>query len=1097
MKSLTQFTFSSYWTIAFSFFTFLSASLLAQESFRNASELDNPEPLAGYTDIQSSQEIYLFWAQDNFFKNQMVDYFPTPQPEASLLAGSITDVFASSQIQSGAEENATTRSAVAAADFNNDGIDEIIKATTTIDLDILLSITAVGSELEITGNTTTQQIEANVSTQSRLNLKLLAGNFDADVAEELVLIWAEQMESPTLRLMIFDIQSGTPLVLTSFTYDQPILQYDVVLADLDLNGQQEIVVTTLEKSSSNPFARTQVLALESDEIVVKALTDITQFSGNEVFSNDVSLALTQGDYDGDIAPEIAIVFRKPYADLTGHLIQLHLFQAVDIIDNATESVFEELHLVNQATLQDTFLEFVSSYQEIYAASGDLRGIGNDDLTIYTPTREMLLHIPLDTLKEIRTTITRLVGGSNDDPIFCFTRGGSQTLAIQIADLNRDGFEELVYVEAEGCTEDIISDNLAGARLAIDIYDLSGEGAVLTGSLNSNASNTQYYGVLAANFVLGDFNGDNYRLGQGRYFRKSELSQPLIILNAPPIHFDQFSGQSFDINNCYDGQDCNFTSTYFRSTSMSAQTSTTVSSAWSIGATVEGEVSADFEVVKSSVKASVSAKYGEKFSNYKKSGERLEISTQVSAVEDDQIYATVTDYDIWEYPIYEQDSIVAHLISVTPTVLERRWFPSKSYNAFDYLPDHEVGNILSYRERKPALSNIAQNISADEFTLSDNSLNKWTVNQRSFTESGSSFEQEIELEASVTVESEAEFKIFGGSLSATVEGTYEASELSTHKTRISEEIEIEVELGGVDESLGEVKYAVQPYCYWAKNGALVVDYTVQPEVPAPGASDTWWSANYGQKADPALILPWRYDPEKGFTLQDEQVKRFQSKSIAFSDARPDPGDTITIFVEVHNWSLLPTKNPVEVGLYLCDPTEESNRMTNIDGVEIISTEGPLEPRGSEIVSIRWAVPEDLPTFPRIYARLDPDNKENEIHEANNFGFNLLNLSTNQAPCPVPNIVSNQRFMPADSKHISLFPNPAQDEMTIAIKNQHAGAMQINVFNFLGQHICQYDQRVSSSGDQVYKMDVGDLEPGPYACQILLDGRIYAKSFVKSR
>ena len=83
-------------------------------------------------------------------------------------------------------------------------------------------------------------------------------------------------------------------------------------------------------------------------------------------------------------------------------------------------------------------------------------------------------------------------------------------------------------------------------------------------------------------------------------------------------------------------------------------------------------------------------------------------------------------------------------------------------------------------------------------------------------------------------------------------------------------------------LGEVGYSVTPYAYWATNGALNVDYAVKPELAPPGGTDIWWQAHYGDQPDPAFILPWRYDPEKGFGLQ-EAAKRYQTKDLTFIPA----------------------------------------------------------------------------------------------------------------------------------------------------------------------------------------------------------------------
>ncbi len=1052
------------------------------QTYQNASEVKQTEPLAGLSEISASNELYMLWAEDNIFRNQIVDYLPSGQPGASLLPGGITDVFAPSQISTGTESNETSRVAVVAADMNADGIDEIVRLSTTSTFDLLLGVTSVGSALEVTGNTITSQISAEVSPGIKTGVRLYAGNFDGDDAEEIVLIWSEGSESnPTnLEIRIMELQDGSLQTLGEYGLASPFVQFDAVLLDADLNGIPEIGIVYQNAGSSQELT-VSLLAFQNGLIGEKVVKTISEFSTGASLHSDLSFSLTQGDYDGDVAREMGLFIRQPYPDLSGFKVQFKALQSVDLLSSGEVDLFEDLLIIQNETLIDTALGG-NSFQPIYATSGDLDGDGDDEAVLLVLPRDRLLHLDLDAEGQLESRFFELEIDFSD-PIFCFTRGGVQPLGLEIGDLNRDGTAELVYSFAEGCTEDIISDNLSGARLRCHVYEFLDSNEVrLQGYYNSNEANTQYYGVLPASFILGDFNGDNFRLGKGKYYRRSALSQPIIVLNAPPIHFDELGNELFDINGCYNGQNCDFESSYLSSTTASMKTSTSVSSAWSASVEVEASATADNGVISASVEGSVKAKYGERFSKYKSSGTRLEISTQISAIEDDQIYATVSDYDIWEYPVYEKDSLIAHLISVTPTILENRWFPSKSFNAYDYLPDHEVGNVLSYREMRPEFSSVSQTITSDAFTLSANSSNKWTINQQSFRESGSSFEQRIGLEASLKVETEAKFKIFGGSAAVTVEGDYDNKSLETHRTRISEEIEIEVSMGGVDESLGEVKYSVNPYCYWARNGSLVVDYTTRPEVPAPGASDTWWSANYGKKADPALILPWLRDPEKGLTLQDEQIKRFQSKSIGFSNATPEPGDTITIYVEVHNWSLLPTAQPVEVGFYLCDPLLEENRLIAVNGGSTISTGEVLEPRGNQILSFQWIVPEGLPTFPRIYARVDPNDREIEIHEENNFGFNILNISTNRQPCPAPLITSSKDQNERTLIKAEAYPNPVSDRLHIRFYTPDAGLVKADIYNSMGLSVMRWSTR-KFMGEHIEVIDVSGLSPGMYYCRIL--------------
>ena len=49
----------------------------AAQAYQNASEVKQTEPLAGLSEISASNELYMLWAEDNIFRNQIVDYLPS------------------------------------------------------------------------------------------------------------------------------------------------------------------------------------------------------------------------------------------------------------------------------------------------------------------------------------------------------------------------------------------------------------------------------------------------------------------------------------------------------------------------------------------------------------------------------------------------------------------------------------------------------------------------------------------------------------------------------------------------------------------------------------------------------------------------------------------------------------------------------------------------------------------------------------------------------------------------------------------------------------------------------------------------------------
>lgn len=438
---------------------FLTASFFTSaQSYRNASDVVHPEPFAGLTELATSKELYMIWAQDNLFKNQIVDYLPTEQVAASLLPGNIKDVFAPSQVSQGLTMNETTRIATVAADMDDDGIDEIVRLTSTSSGDLLLSVTAVGSALEVTGSSITTQISAQVHFGIKSQIKLFAGNFDADVGSEIVAIWPEgsDVDASDLEVRIFDLVNGNLELISSSTLEPSFALYDAAVSDLDIDGIPEIIIAGLQ--TGTPRIEVRVFNFTQGELQEKISTQVEQFSDAFDLRPDLSLAMTVGDFDADVAPEIALFIRQPNSDLSGYRVALKVLQTVD--DNAVsgESLFEKLIFLQDKMLVDTLWPgLLVPYQPIYSTAGDLDGDGDDEPVLLVPPGDRIIYVNIQD-EQIVSNLNTLESDFSD-PFICFTRGGIQPVNLQIGDLNRDGKSELVYTFAEGCTEDIFSDNM--------------------------------------------------------------------------------------------------------------------------------------------------------------------------------------------------------------------------------------------------------------------------------------------------------------------------------------------------------------------------------------------------------------------------------------------------------------------------------------------------------------------------------------------------------------------------------------------------------------------------------------------------------------
>src|SRR5690606_25793604 len=119
------------------------------------------------------------------------------------------------------------------------------------------------------------------------------------------------------------------------------------------------------------------------------------------------------------------------------------------------------------------------------------------------------------------------------------------------------------------------------------------------------------------------------------------------------------------------------------------TGLSVSGSLSAGVTVEGApmgVGASVSVgIATNYENHLLATFGGHFSNTSTAGSTLTIGVEVTASDDDRIYSTVTDYDVWEYPVYHgNESAPRNMIMAwVPLSTQATWYASKSYTAMDY------------------------------------------------------------------------------------------------------------------------------------------------------------------------------------------------------------------------------------------------------------------------------------------------------------------------------------------------------------------------------------------------------------------------------
>ena len=564
---------------------------------------------------------------------------------------------------------------------------------------------------------------------------------------------------------------------------------------------------------------------------------------------------------------------------------------------------------------------------------------------------------------------------------------------------------------------------------------------------------------------GDFDGD-IRLGQPKRYSATDILQPLVILNAPPIHFDMLNHQSYDVSKCYNENQPQFAASYLKEQSQLTELETEINRDWALSASVSA--SASFWGV--SVSSYFSQTWGEKFSKVDNTTTKVTVGIDVDAIEDDRIYAVVMDYDVWEYPIYVNGDVKAHALVVEPNAIENRWFPSKSWSGSSYIPEHEVGNILSYREYplfsgNPLLDEKIKGDYNNSFVLDANSSYDWTLMFDDFTSSEATTKKEYSRDWGASVS--------GWGVGFSIDGSYSKEDINTQRTEVATGLKLNAHLDGLDMGIGEVGYIVTPYAYWAKNGSLVLDYAVKPELSDIGGTPTWWQVYYESHPDPAFILPWRYDPEKGYALQDE-AKRNQTKDIQFSPRAVEAGDTVTITARVHNFSLIPTSGLIGVRFYAGDPDTDGVLLENIYGQSEVYTRDIIPARGSDQVEFKWPVSGNVGAYPRIYAVIDADNQLTEIHENNNKSWGILNKSS------ATGIENKEGTKNAQASNILYqnYPNPVRHQTTIPYHLNEAEWVNLSIFDISGKKVATLVSQFQPKGKYWIKWNSNNFLSGIY-------------------
>ena len=582
-------------------------------------------------------------------------------------------------------------------------------------------------------------------------------------------------------------------------------------------------------------------------------------------------------------------------------------------------------------------------------------------------------------------------------------------------------------------------------------------------------------------AVGDFDGDGIRFGSPTFHQAKDVGQPVVILNAPPIHFDVFS-DTFDVNMCFgENHGSNrFIARYMKENSSSSEVLAKVTSDWGLS----GGIGFTGSYMESSANAYLEGTYGFGFSHIQAKFFEITVGSTQPAHYYDWILASYVDYDIWEYPVTYDDSTQGHVAVVVPCDRRSKWYSIETWNDDNYMFKHEAGNLLSYQHYDKIDrddENIDELISGDllyeinpfSYAAYHPDYPDWYVDLEYMQSEGVSIEHTVGMEMGAA--------LTGDGLNVNVVGSYSRSQINTFITTFTDEIILEIFFENTTTEV-EAPYNITPYAYWSTNGALVLDYDVELLTWEDTGAQTFWDKYYNIP-DLSLVLPWRYHLEKGIHLTDKS-KKYKSHDIFIQPDSLEPGMGVTLYANIHNFSLKNCTTDVEVQFYHGNP--------EISGTAIGSTTivGGLPSREVEQVFIDWTIPEDVPDTSRIYVLIDSENVISEIHDNNNKGWMLLRVPDG-IPADIEDSGINNQF-PNQYKLHSNYPNPFNPYTTIKYdipQNEH---VELVIFNLLGQKIktliskeqqaghykTAWDGttdlgRIVSSGIYIFRMRAGDF------------------------
>ncbi len=958
-------------------------------------------------------------------------------------------------------------------DFNGDNMADYLYSITGDNDSLHLVLANRGKTLNYTGKNM-YKFDGRVLK----GRNLIEGDVNGDGISEFV-VGYRPFDEELAHVALFGFDKSFKISLLSELEEGVSTNHFVLdLSDLDGDGDDELILAYFESSSTTDYYLKVIDFDKEYNAIEKTPLKLDLHHGPNAFGGR---ALSGIDFDSDGVDEVVIAFTKNEHDSPNNP-DTYIYTA-GLMDDPSTGTVDPLEKI--AFYKEEYATGSYNYNgswKIILKSGDLNGDGVLEVLLGCQSGVRIFNHSSGMQLEYVGKSSGVSGFDSDLPSVNY---------FDVADVTGDDLEDIVAIYHYFSGEPVGDQ---GFGIQLYQYDsLFNTTNIASLTQYNEISNGGGGGMHRTHFAvsLSDFDGDLYRIGEytslGCF---TDVIKPVTILNTPPVHIDYLNGVIHDVNECFGQNDC--ASSVQKSTEQysedkfSIQTSSTGD--WGFDAKYTlgidqtlGDAGAGVYMSPIEISSFLGGDLEEIVTDVTTTSIGKSTSTsffQTASMDkrfsrDDALLTIVSDYERWEYPVYnEYEELLGEIVILIPqTTNQENWLRGRQVlEVAGMVQLHEPGNLLSYRkfysgpkELMEANPDIKEIISiANEHELDLNSTFKETITWgKEFENSDVSVENTVETNPSTGV------NLLGFQLRAEDGSVAEEEVITSHVHKVGENLGIEV--FGSSLAANSYEFKVKPYYYWSRSGALVVDYMIDL------SAGSFWQQNYSLQ-DPGFILPNRLDSLKAKNEIDkikDLDQYIKTPSIMLNPSIPVNGDTVTVSTIVHNLSISPTSEKVELSFYMGDPDKGGTLISDVDGNVLFSTASTIEDQNYALVEFDWVA--DFTRGDRIYAQIDPGEKLVENKLDNNKAWAPVQRfgACGQGPVsdqiPLQAITMEERF--------TLYPNPASGHINLSYAGPDISEVVVTITDLSGK---SYISETLSYLEMDYRstIDTGGLPSGVY-------------------